>query len=58
MKLEMSSLVCWFQRPPLMRYKLLLDGYSEQWKELKSEGRVGHLRYLWRKRDRSNEPSD
>ncbi len=58
MRLESTPMACWYQLPPLMRYAMVLDGYSDQWKELKPEDRVGHLRHLWRKGDRSNEPSD
>ncbi len=48
MKVEAAPLVCWYQRPPLLRYKLLLDNYSQAWKDLKPDARLGHLRYLWR----------
>ncbi len=43
--------MCFFQRPPLMRYRRVMDSYADQWAAADDAKRVDHLRYAWRKSD-------
>lgn len=40
---------CWFQLPPLERYRRLMANYADQWAAADEAKRIDHLRYAWRR---------